>query len=97
MPSWAMAETKARSLYRKELAKRMKRLREASGRSQSEMARVLGVTWEAYKKQEQRGALPTDKLETFAALVNAPVAYVLTGTGPTTPAITPAPPARRRA
>lgn len=82
LPLWNMAETKARSLYRKELAGRMKRLREDSGRSQSEMARLLGVTFEAYKKQEQRGALPNDKTEAFAALVGKTVVYLVTGQEP---------------
>jgi transcriptional regulator with XRE-family HTH domain len=68
-----------RQIYRAEMRKRMKATREAADLSQAEMAGKLRITHEAYKKAEQRGALPSDLIEPFADAVKEHAFYILTG------------------
>lgn len=74
-----MADDQARTQYRTQLAQRMKRLRKKSGRAQAAMARVLLANLDQYKKWEQRGALPMDRVEMFAVACGVTAEYVLTG------------------
>ena len=57
----------------------MKAARAKKGYSQADMANILGLTLEAYKKCEQRGALWSDMIEPFAYAVGEDILFVLTG------------------
>ena len=70
---------RSRSAYREKLSERMRRAREAADYSQSEIAHLLSVSRDAYQKMEQRGSLPADLIEPFAALTGTDPWYVLTG------------------
>ncbi len=65
----------------KQLASRMKELREARGWSQPTMAAKMGVAFERYKKWEQRGKLPLSYAELFCDLTQADLGYFITGRG----------------
>lgn len=58
---------------------RTKRLRAESGRTQTEMAELLGVTYETYKKYETRSPLPHFLIPRFAELVHVEIALMFTG------------------
>ena len=57
----------------------MKAARGKKNYSQADMANILGVTLEAYKKAEQRGALWADQMEPFAYAVGEDLLFMLTG------------------
>lgn len=57
----------------------MKAAREKKRYSQADMANILGLTLEAYKKSEQRGALWADMIEPFAYAVGEDALFMLTG------------------
>lgn len=59
--------------------KRVKELREKRGITQQEMADLLGIPLERYKKYEQRSALPAWHLDRFAAIVGKDIGFVITG------------------
>jgi transcriptional regulator with XRE-family HTH domain len=59
------------------LARRLKRLRMESGRSQSNVAKALGITADGYAKIEQRGRMPAALLARFAAVLNVSADTVL--------------------
>ena len=59
------------------MARRIKRLRIESGRSQSKMAQALGLTTDNYTKIEQRGRMPTALVPRFAAVINVTADVVL--------------------
>jgi transcriptional regulator with XRE-family HTH domain len=57
----------------------MQAARKNKGYSQADMANILGLTLEAYKKSEQRGALWADMIEPFAYAVGEDAIFMLTG------------------
>jgi transcriptional regulator with XRE-family HTH domain len=59
------------------MARRLKRLRSESGRSQAKMAQALGLTTDNYTKIEQRGRLPTALVPRFAAILQVSTDFVL--------------------
>jgi DNA-binding XRE family transcriptional regulator len=58
---------------------RIKSLREAQRWSQAEMADLLGVPVDRYKKYETRSPLPLYLIVRFAALTNTTPDFILTG------------------
>lgn len=74
-----MTTTQARTIYRKYLAGRLKKARRNKRLSQAQTAEALRIEKEAYKKMEQRGAMPADLIEPFALLVDEDALFILTG------------------
>lgn len=71
-----------KSEYNKLLCERVRALRIASGRSQVEMARALGVEKGTYATYELRSPMPHFLLARFAAIVKVDPGYLLTGQQP---------------
>lgn len=65
--------------FNEQLRERVARLRDEGGWSQAQMAVLLGVPFERYKKYETRSVLPPYLAPRLAMLVNRDVEYVLTG------------------
>jgi transcriptional regulator with XRE-family HTH domain len=61
------------------LCARVHRLRNERGVTAAEMAKMLDVPAERYRKYEYRSPLPHYLLERFALIVGRDVEYVLTG------------------
>lgn len=74
MGSW-MSEEEFNSL----LCERVARLRIEHGWTQQQMATVLGVPHERYKKYETRSPLPAYLVPRLAQIVDRDVQYILTG------------------
>lgn len=78
--NWGMAgETIASSAYTKLLHARMREAREARSFSQKDMARLLGVTQDAYEKYETRSRLPHHLLEPFALATGVSLSTLIAG------------------
>ncbi len=65
--------------YREAFCARVKALRQARGFTQAEMAHALGITEEAYRKNEKRSPLPHHLIERFVAIVGTDVQFLMTG------------------
>jgi transcriptional regulator with XRE-family HTH domain len=74
-----MARAQGRTNYVAEITARVRKLREAKGWTQAQMALALGVTEEAYRKYEGRTPLPLALVERFALITQRSVLYVITG------------------
>jgi transcriptional regulator with XRE-family HTH domain len=61
---------------------RIAELRKARGLTQAEMAQHLGISLDRYKKYERRSLLPPYLLPRFAAIVDRPIDYIITGRKP---------------
>jgi transcriptional regulator with XRE-family HTH domain len=79
MRSLAVPAVTSRSLYRKRLHERLVKARKKKDFSQADIAGILGITLEAYKKAEQRGALYADLIEPFALATDEDPFFILTG------------------
>ena len=84
-----MAKVLGRSDYTSQVTARTRKLREAKGWTQSQMALALGVTEEAYRKYETRTPLPLALVERFALITERSVHFVITGKEGTPQAIEP--------
>lgn len=74
-----MAEDIAHGQFNKSLCDRVKRLREDRGLTSEEMAKLLHIPAERYRKYESRSPLPHYLVENFALIVGRDIEYVLTG------------------
>lgn len=74
-----MRKTPEQTRFERELCARTKELRERLGWSAEEMASMLRIPAERYRKYESRSPMPQYLLPTFAAITQRPVEYVLTG------------------
>lgn len=72
-----MAISPSQREFEDQLRKRVKRLRGA--RTQLQMATLLEIEFEAYKKYETRSPLPQYLIPKFAMIVGCDIAYLLTG------------------
>lgn len=61
------------------MATRIKRLREAAGLSQNDLAKYLGVSRVAINKYENGYSRPVRRLDKLAAILNTTADYLLTG------------------
>jgi len=81
------------------MSRRLKRLRELAERSQADVAKLLGVTADAYAKMEQRGRIPAALLPQFALIVKMSTDSVLDvedeNRRPAQPRVAGRPPARQ--
>ena len=68
-----------RTKFEQAFCKRVQALRKAHGYSQSQMATMLGVPDERYKKYENRSPMPVYLIPRFALITGKPIAFVLTG------------------
>jgi DNA-binding transcriptional regulator YiaG len=67
------------ALFNEQLCARVHRLRNERGMTAQEMATVLGVPADRYRKYEYRSPLPHYLLEKFALIVGRDVEFLLTG------------------
>lgn len=67
------------AIFNDALCARVHRLRNERGMTAMEMATVLGVPAERYRKYEYRSPLPHYLLKKFALIVGRDIEYVLTG------------------
>jgi len=74
-----MSKPVSRTSYVTEITARVRKLREAKGWTQAQMAKALDVTEEAYRKYENRTPLPVALVERFALITGRTVQYVITG------------------
>lgn len=77
-PQWDMAENEE-LLFNQNLCARVQDLRKARFNSAEEMARLLGVPPDRYRKYENRSPMPPYLLPLFAALVGVDLQELLTG------------------
>lgn len=69
----------AASDIRRGICQRTRELRVARGLTQRQVASILGIGEEAYRKYEVRSPMPHVLLPRFAALVSSTERYILTG------------------
>jgi len=74
-----MCSAQAPASYVGEFCARTRRLREASGKTQKQMAIALGITPDAYRKNEDRSPLPHYLIPRFAAIVGCSIEFLMTG------------------
>lgn len=74
-----MAQANEELLYNEAFCARVKALRTEKYGSAEQMAILLGIPPDRYRKYENRSPMPPYLVERFAALVDADVQYVLTG------------------
>ena len=75
--NFAMLISPTQKQFEDSLRERTRQLRGV--RTQEEMAELLGVGFEAYKKYETRSPLPQHLLPKFAMIVGCDLEYLLTG------------------
>lgn len=75
--------------YRKAITARLKLLRESAGKSQPEMAEMLGVPLDRYRKYETRTPLPGYLVEAVSKITGYSVTFVVTGKGDRSDSILP--------
>lgn len=93
MPA-APNSTPTRSQFRGEFIARIRAAREASGRTQGEMAYALGIPLANYEKYEGRSPLPHHLIGRFAEITRVSLDYLFLGRGPPPVALRAAPPSR---
>ena len=76
---WGMAIENEEFMFNSAFCARVQKLRKAKFANADEMARLLGVPAERYRKYETRSPLPPHLIERFAALVGVDVQEVLIG------------------
>jgi DNA-binding XRE family transcriptional regulator len=74
-----MTDDNLEFVFNSELCARTKALREATGMTGEQMAIVLGVPVERYRKYENRSPLPSYLMQRFAITVGTSLEYLLTG------------------
>lgn len=74
-----MAENLSQREFNAALCARVKRLREERGVTAEQMAKLLHVPAERYRKYEKRSVMPHYLIENFALIVGRDIEYVLTG------------------
>lgn len=84
-------------VFNSELCARTKALREATGMTGEQMAIVLGVPVERYRKYENRSPLPAYLMQRFAITVGTSLDYLLTGKHVSAPALRAVESRRKRA
>lgn len=65
--------------FNAQLNARVKRLREASGRTQKSLAEALGMGTSTYAKYESRSPMPLHIIVRFSNILSEDPFYVLTG------------------
>lgn len=76
-----------RSAFAKTFLARVRAAREATGMTQAEMARVLGIRQSAYEKYETRTPLPHRLIVHFAAVTGADVDQLFLGAAAPPPSL----------
>lgn len=74
-----MGGDETRSAYRAGLTARLRRLREAKGWTQAQMAVALGIPEERYRKYEGRSWLPIYLLEQLSLVTGRSIHFIVTG------------------
>lgn len=65
--------------YQDQFRARLRALREAADYTQEQMAQMLAIEHETYKKYETRSMMPHYLIPTFALIVKRDIEYVMTG------------------
>ena len=66
-------------VFNEQLVARTRKLRIASERTQAEMAALLNISVDRYKKYEKRSPLPHYLVPSFCAILDVSVSFFLTG------------------
>jgi transcriptional regulator with XRE-family HTH domain len=74
-----MVRTREEHTFNEELRRRTRELREGRELQQQQIADLLGVDVETYKKYETRTPLPRYLIPRFARLVGASISFLMTG------------------
>lgn len=75
----SMPAVDSRTEYLAALTARIRKLREAKGWTQAEMATALGVPEERYRKYENRSALPIYLVEKLSLITGRSIHFIVTG------------------